>query len=302
MVLTVVHDNSLEKTSPQTIPIANARGVGIRRICCERLPPLFMVVVTWQVWEKNTKGGIRLTPNTHCMQRRPGRGHHDPPLTTNEMGPNPDKVPSRIAQRSLSRVGTIAVFFICILAFTHFMWPTFGTVQVHNYSNADLKAKNYFNTTRVGPNPFAFCPAYSPGDELGTKYGALTLAKSRLHFGTGGRVQRVLSKALAGHPVTISVLGGSGNYRNLFTNPVYLTWLLVSACHGAGDDPISPKCYPSKFFEWWNTVFPHPASELTNGAMRRTNSGYFGYCHSHHLPDATDLVIVELATDDAPYV
>ena len=36
--------------------------------------------------------------------------------------------------------------------------------------------------------------------------------------------------------------------------------------------------------------------------MRRTNSGYFGYCHSHHLPDVTDLVIIELGTDDPPYV
>ena len=74
----------------------------------------------------------------------------------------------------------------------------------------------------------------------------------------------------------------------------------VSACHGAGDDPISPKCYPSKFFQWWNSVFPHPASELTDGAMRRTNAGYFGFCNSHHLPDVTDLVIIELDTEDPP--
>ena len=76
----------------------------------------------------------------------------------------------------------------------------------------------------------------------------------------------------------------------------------VSACHGAGDDPISPTCYPSRFFQWWNTVFPHPATELTNGALRRTNSGYFGYCNSHHLPDQMDLVIIELDTEDEPCV
>ena len=128
------------------------------------------------------------------------------------MSPNPESVPSRAPQRSISRVGTIVVFIICLLTFTHFVWPIFGSVQVQNYSNADLKAKNYFNTTEVGPNPFTFCPAYGPADELGNKYGALTLAKSRLHLGTGGRVQRVLSKALAGLPVTISVLGGSGNF------------------------------------------------------------------------------------------
>jgi hypothetical protein len=76
--------------------------------------------------------------------------------------------------------------------------------------------------------------------------------------------------------------------------------IIVSACHGAGDDPISPKCYPSRFFQWWNTVFPHPASELTNGAMRRTNSEYFGFCSGHHIPDVTDMVIIELDVDDSP--
>lgn len=73
---------------------------------------------------------------------------------------------------------------------------------------------------------------------------------------------------------------------------------LVSACHGAGDDPLSPLCYPSLFFRWWLSVFPHPASELTNGAMRRTNSGYFGFCSAHHVPENTDLVILEFDVDD----
>lgn len=76
----------------------------------------------------------------------------------------------------------------------------------------------------------------------------------------------------------------------------------VSACHGAGTDPLSPNCYPSKFFRWWNTVFPHPASELTNGAMRRTNSDYYSFCSSHHIPDVTDLIIIELDTDDDGWV
>lgn len=94
-------------------------------------------------------------------------------------------------------------------------------------------------------------------------------------------MHRVIHKALLGQPVTISVLGGS-----------------VSACHAAGDDPLSSRCYPSRFFQWWSSVFPHPASELTNGAMRRTNSGYFGFCSSHHIPEYTDLVILEFDVDD----
>ena len=124
---------------------------------------------------------------------------------------------------------------------------------------------------------------------------------------SGARIQRVLNKALAGQSVSISVLGGSGMPFPLsvfpYTPNSTYEWLLpVSACNGAGDDPISPTCYPSRFFHWWNTVFPHPATELTNGALRRTNSGYLGYCNAHHLPDQTDLVIIELDTEDEPYV
>jgi hypothetical protein len=203
------------------------------------------------------------------------------------MASDSEKPSSRFSQRSLgvtNRIWVLLVIIIVVVSCTHLIWPTIGTaVVVKNYSNADVKAKNYFNATEAGPNPFEFCPIYGPGDELGAKYGAGPLSKSRLHIGSGERVQRVLNQALAGQPVTISVLGGS-----------------ISACHGAGDDPISPKCYPSKFFQWWNSVFPHPASELTNGAMRRTNAGYFGYCNSHHLPDVTDLVIIELDTEDPP--
>ena len=32
--------------------------------------------------------------------------------------------------------------------------------------------------------------------------------------------------------------------------------------------------------------------------MRRVNSEYFGFCSAHHLPDVTDLVIIELDADD----
>ena len=116
----------------------------------------------------------------------------------------------------------------------------------------------------------------------------------------------MLNKALEGQNVTISVLGGSGMpffFASFHTFQTQHTIdHAVSACHGAGDDHISPTCYPSRFFHWWNTVFPHPATELTNGALRRTNWGYFGYCNSHHLPDQTDLVIIELDTEDEPCV
>ncbi|KAJ7130333.1 hypothetical protein C8R44DRAFT_872145 [Mycena epipterygia] len=225
------------------------------------------------------------------MQRRSAKGlaHIAPPplsrhsSSSSEMGSDNEKT-SRLNQRSFgvtNRIWLILGLFLFLLTFTHYIVPTAHT-PIYTFSNLNLTPKNYLNaSSEAGPNPFDFCPVYGPGDEIGVKHGAVPLGKTRLHLGSGARIQRVLNKALTGQPVTISILGGS-----------------ISSCHGAGDDPISPKCYPSRFFQWWNTVFPHPASELTNGAMRRTNSEYFAFCSTHHIPDVTDLVIVELDVDD----
>ncbi|KIY69272.1 Cap64 protein [Cylindrobasidium torrendii FP15055 ss-10] len=196
----------------------------------------------------------------------------------------PKEKSSRLAQRHFGvkvRVWILVTVLLVVLFVTHRIFPSAETFQP--YSTANLKSKNYLNNTEHEPNPFDFCPAFGPNDTLGKKHGELKLSQSRLHLGSNARVNRVITRALAGQPVTISVLGGS-----------------VSACHGAGDDPVSPKCYPSRFFQWWTSVFPHPASELTNGAMRRTNSAYYGYCSTHHIPDMTDLVIIELDSDDSP--
>ncbi|KAG6819962.1 hypothetical protein H0H93_007042 [Arthromyces matolae] len=197
--------------------------------------------------------------------------------------PDDDKSSSRLNQRQ-KRVWLILAAFLFIITFVHYVLPSSSSYtrprQQHQYSQ-NLKPKNYFNTSETDPNPFDFCPVYAPQDQLTLKYGNQALSKIAMHAGSGERIQRVINRALAGQPVTISIIGGS-----------------VSACHGAGDDPIAPNCYPARFFEWWNSVFPHPATELTNGAMRRTNSGYFGFCSAHHIPDITDIVIIELDSDD----
>src|SRR6266550_3256903 len=205
---------------------------------------------------------------------------------------------SRISRYSLTRVWLIIAIVATVIIFSHFLFPSHNEPSSHpTYSNANLKAKNYLRSSDQ-PNPFDFCPAYGPGDDVGNKYGPIRLGQSRLHMGSGARVLRVLNRALAGHPVTISVIGGSSTCH-LFIRTSAHTATTVSSCHGAGDDPITPTCYPSRFFQWWNTVFPHPASELTNGAMRRTDSRYFSFCSAHHLPDRTDLIIVELDTEDS---
>lgn len=73
-----------------------------------------------------------------------------------------------------------------------------------------LSAADFQNASLSDPPPFSFCPVFGPGDTVAERRGQVPLLKSRLHVGTGARVQRVLQKAMAGHPVTISVLGGSG--------------------------------------------------------------------------------------------
>lgn len=189
-----------------------------------------------------------------------------------------------VKSSNLGRVSVIIILICCVFGFTHFLLPAPQNKPIlQPYSNSHLKPINYLNSSEPQPNPFPFCPLYGPGDHIGAKYGAFPLSQSRLHLGSGHRIHKVLSRAISGQPVTISIIGGS-----------------VSACHGAGDDPISPICYPSRFFTWWNQVFPHPATELTNGAMRRSQSSYFGFCSKHHLPDVTDLVIIELDSDDSP--
>ena len=166
------------------------------------------------------------------------------------------------------------------------------------YASPDslITAADYLNASASDPPPFAFCPVFGPGDAIGEKRGQWGLLRSRLHMGSGARVQKVIQKGLAGEAVTISVLGGSSEFL----------WLagqcnadgVVSACHGAGDDVVSPTCYPSRIFDWWNNIFPHPASQLTNGAVRKADSSYFGYCSMHHLPDQTDLIILEFDASD----
>jgi hypothetical protein len=144
------------------------------------------------------------------MQRRTGRGqaHISPPQ---QMSPDPEKASSRPI--GVKNRLWILLLLIFIIAGTLFIWPIRGSrTVVQIYSNADVKAKNYFNATEAGPNPFLFCPNYGPGDELGAKYGAVMLSKSRFHLGSGDRVQRVLNRALAGQPVTISILGGSSKW------------------------------------------------------------------------------------------
>lgn len=84
------------------------------------------------------------------------------------------------------------------------------TTSPYASTNSLLTARDYLNASTSDPAPFDFCPVFGPGDEVAERRGQWGLLKARLHTGSGARVQRVLQKAMAGMPVTISVLGGSG--------------------------------------------------------------------------------------------
>ena len=255
------------------------------------------------------------------MQRRTAKStaHIAPPtpgIPSSEILSSVDKQPSRLNQRTLglpNRIWLILTLFLSILLFTRLILPSHhpdASYYLRSHPapySPSLHPINYFNLSDPDDDPtqkpFPFCPTFGKGDTLAEKYGPLAISKSWLHLGSGARVQQVIHKALLGQPVTISIIGGSGEHiwQPLFSCACADKYP-VSSCHGAGDDPIAPECYPSRFFHWWNSLFPHPASELTNGAIRKTNSEYFAFCSAHHLPDYTDLVIIELDSDDKPHV
>ena len=125
-----------------------------------------------------------------------------------------EKATSRLSQKTLGvtrRVWLILFVFLALILFTRSVLPSESSHNSrHRLLHTDAKPRNYLNITDSGTQPFSFCPALGPGDELASKYDPVVLTKTRLHTGSGARVQRVIMRALAGHPVTISVIGGSG--------------------------------------------------------------------------------------------
>lgn len=123
------------------------------------------------------------------------------------------RIPPRLTNiRIWVFISVVLFFFLCIRIFSSHV----GEYHHLSYPNSNLIPKDYLNTTESSPPPFDFCPIYGPGDTLAQKYGAHTLLKSKLHLGSGARVQKVIRKALSGLPVTISVLGGSSVFSSLF--------------------------------------------------------------------------------------
>ena len=132
------------------------------------------------------------------------------------MGVDPAR--SRWHQRSFgvpNRIWALLVAFVSLVAISrHVLYHR----QLQPISTAGLVPINYLHSANnsegdASSGPFPFCPMFGPGDDIAKKYGPVVLAQSRLHLGSGGRVHRVIHKALLGQPITMSVLGGSGMSR-----------------------------------------------------------------------------------------
>ena len=127
-----------------------------------------------------------------------------------------EKPSSRLNQKSFgvtNKIWLIVLLFLALIFFTRSIIPhDSSNYPRHKFVHTDLKPKNYLNITDGDTVPFPFCPALGPGDELATKYDPVALTKTRLHTGSGARIQRVITRALSGLPVTISVIGGSGEF------------------------------------------------------------------------------------------
>ena len=175
------------------------------------------------------------TVNSSRMQRRAGKAvaHINVPSTPVRMGSDAEKSPSRLHQKSLgvtNRIWLILVAFVALILFTRSILPTDSSNSRHRLLHTDLKPKNYLNVSDDA-NPFPFCPALGPGDELASKYDPIILSQTRFHTGSGARIQRVIHKALAGLPVTISVIGGSGKHVISYRVSTYLRALLLLPLH-----------------------------------------------------------------------
>lgn len=146
-----------------------------------------------------------------------------------------EKPSSRLNQKSFgvtNRIWLILVLLLTLILFTRSIIPSDSTHSSrHRLLHTDAKPRNYLNITESGSQPFAFCPALGPGDELASKYDPVALSKTRLHTGSGARIQRVIMRALGGHPVTISVIGGSGEqFSSLCPHILVLPCLSQTSC------------------------------------------------------------------------
>lgn len=151
-----------------------------------------------------------------------------------------DSTRSRWHRRSFgvpNRIWVLLLAFVSLVTISRQVLSTYHR-QPQPVSTAGLVPINYLHSAdyftanssegNSSNNPFNFCPVFGPGDDIAKKYGVIALAQSRLHMGSGGRVHRVIHKALLGQPITMSVLGGSGEPRAMVPRrcDIELIWVM----------------------------------------------------------------------------
>ncbi|WWD16677.1 hypothetical protein CI109_101107 [Kwoniella shandongensis] len=60
----------------------------------------------------------------------------------------------------------------------------------------------------------------------------------------------------------------------------------------------SPDNLHVMIFDWLNEQFPHPDNRFVNGAQGGVGAGYFGWCFKEHIPEDSDLILLELGIND----
>ncbi|WWC87702.1 uncharacterized protein L201_002594 [Kwoniella dendrophila CBS 6074] len=117
--------------------------------------------------------------------------------------------------------------------------------------------------------------------------------------GTGSRIQAFIDKARSGKPFTVSVIGGSVSKGRGLKPPS-----TSQIPNDIGETQFgAPTLYSKEnlhviIFDWLNTTFPNPENRFINGAQGGIGAGYFGWCFKEHIPEDSDLILVEQGIND----
>lgn len=132
-----------------------------------------------------------------------------------------------------------------------------------------------------------FCRVCSD-EAMCAEIGEHNIQRSIAYSGTNYRLRRFLDKLRAGQRVTVAVVGGS-----------------VSGGHGLQDevdDKYSPKNMHMMIFNHLKELSGRDDHVFVNDAQGGQGSGYFSYCLHEHIPDDTDLVLLELGINDSEHL
>lgn len=130
------------------------------------------------------------------------------------------------------------------------------------------------------------CDYCAEDDVFCHSIGEHNIARSIAYEGSNSRIHRFLRKLRNGQPVTISAIGGS-----------------VSAGHGLylsgfERERDGPGNLHWRIYNWITEQYPHPDHKFVNGAVAGSGTDYFSACFGEHIPEDSDLVILEFAIND----